>query len=49
MNAKVQEFMSRGMSRRQAYRLAKKDNNGEKLSKETAFDYESECPKGEWV
>ena len=49
MNITVKTYMEQGMSRRTAYRLAKKDNNGEKLSKETAFNYESECPKGEWI
>lgn len=46
MNAKVQEFMSQGMSQRQAYRLAKRER---KDSPEPDFDYEKETPKGEWI
>lgn len=49
MNATVKTYMEQGMSRRKAYRLAKKDNNGEKLSEEIDFNYDAECPKGEWV
>lgn len=46
MNAKVQEFMLRGMSQRQAYRIAKRER---KDTTEPVFNYDKETPKGEWV
>jgi len=46
MNAKVKELVSNGMSERQAYRIAKRER---KDAPEPDFNYDAECPKGEWV
>lgn len=46
MDALVKKFVEEGASVRKAHRMARliRDKEGSE-----SFDYEKECPKGEWV
>lgn len=48
MNEIVKKYMLQGKNRRTAYRLAKREHVVSE-TKESDFDYDAECPKGEWV
>lgn len=48
MNETVKKYMRQGKSKRTAYRLAKRETVVSE-TKENDFDYDAECPKGEWV
>ena len=46
MDALVKNFVEEGASVRKAYRMARRIRDKEESE---SFDYEKECPKGEWV
>lgn len=46
IDERVKELVSKGVNRRTAYRIARRERNADEEEK---FDYDRETPKGEWL